>query len=72
MVADQIIQQLCVTAGSIMEDASVAAVSQLAATADKRYAHLLALRQAGEDIAALLAAAEVLMRRRESESDFPE
>lgn len=72
MVIDQIIQQLCVTAGSIMEDASVAAVTRPPANAEDRRSSFVALKRAGKDIAALLVAAEVLARRCEGKSKSAE
>ena len=65
-MADQLSQciaRLCVTAGMLMEDLSPDAVSSLSSDQADRSAKLGKLRQAGTDIAELLATAEVLDRR---------
>lgn len=56
----QLIQRLCVLAGTIMEDASVDAVSIVSSHLVERGERLTRLHQAGSDIAALLAAAAVI------------
>ena len=58
----RLIARLCVTAGMLMEDVSTAAVSTISSTQSVREKQIEDLRQAGADIAALLAAAEVLHR----------
>jgi hypothetical protein len=58
----ELIQLLCTEAGMIMEDASCDAVSTLPAAPDERGKHIAQLHQAGRDVAALLAAAEVVER----------
>jgi hypothetical protein len=62
-VETQLIAALCLAAGQIMEDASVTCAQVLPDQGSRRSARIRRLRQAGEDIAALLAAAEVLDRR---------
>lgn len=57
-----VIAHLCLTAGALMEDTSVELARVLPAQ-DERQAHLHRLRQTADDIAALIAAAEVLNRR---------
>ena len=54
--------RLCVTAGTLMEDHSPEAVSALNDHPEERSRKLAELRRVGADIAALLAAAEVLNR----------
>ena len=54
--------RLCVTAGMLMEDHCPEAVSALHAHPEERSRKLAELRRVGADIAALLAAAEVLNR----------
>ena len=54
---------LCVTAGMLMEDIIPNAIGRLTSDVAERGKKLADLRQAGADIAALLAAAEVLHRR---------
>ena len=58
-----IIQSLCVTAGTIMEDASVDAVSTQPKEASTRSDRVRALAVAGHEIYFLLAAAEIMARR---------
>ena len=53
-----LIERLCVTAGMIMEDASVSAIS----AGDGQHERVVALLQASEMIGALARAAEVLER----------
>jgi hypothetical protein len=60
---EDLVQQLCVEAGRLMEDTSVAAALAAPALPIEINARLARLRQAAEDIAALTAAAEVLNRR---------
>jgi hypothetical protein len=62
-VATQLVVELCLAAGLILEDASVACAQVLPKRGPGRRARVQSLRQAGEDIAALLSAAEVLNRR---------
>ena len=57
------IQQLCVVAGMLMEDVSSDAISSPSSGPRQRRKKLAELRQAGADISALVAAAEVLDRR---------
>ena len=57
------IARLCVTAGMLMEDITPDAIGRLTSDVAERGTKLADLRQAGADIAALLAAAEVLHRR---------
>jgi hypothetical protein len=59
----EIVQELCVRAGMIMEDASVAAVSRMSADPVVRRATITELRVAAADIHALIAAADFLERR---------
>jgi hypothetical protein len=61
-VAD-LVQQLCVRAGVLMEDFSVDAVSILPRASSDGEAMLVRLKSATSDMAALVAAAEVLERR---------
>ena len=58
-----LVQQLCVRAGMLMEDFSVDAVSILPTVTADRAAMLARLMSATGDVAALVAAAEVLERR---------
>lgn len=58
MELDDLIDQLCVMAGIIMEDASVGAVSN----GDDRGARVTALVRASETIASLVKAASALLR----------
>jgi hypothetical protein len=60
---EDLIQQLCLEAGRLMEDSSVEAAHAAPALPIEINARLARLRQAAEDIAALAAAAEVLNRR---------
>lgn len=57
------IARLCVTAGMLMEDISPDAIGRLTSDEAERGMKLAELREASADIAALLAAAEVLHRR---------
>ena len=57
------IASLCVTAGMLMEDIIPDAIGRLTSDEAERGTKLADLRQASDDIAALLAAAEVLHRR---------
>ena len=57
------IASLCVTAGMLMEDITPDAISSLPSDLAERGTKLADMRQASADIAALLAAAEVLHRR---------
>ena len=57
------IARLCVTAGMLMEDIIPEAISTQTSDLAERGAKLAVLHQASADIAALLAAAEVLHRR---------
>ena len=61
--AADLVQQLCVRAGMLMEDFSVDAVSILPRLPGDRAAILAKLTSATRDMAALVAAAEVLERR---------
>ena len=54
---------LCLEAGGIMEDESVALALTLPTSATSIAKRLEAARTAGDDIAALIAAAQVLLRR---------
>ena len=58
MDVEDLIERLCVTAGAIMEDASVSAIS----AGDGQHERVVALLQASEMIGALARAAEVLER----------
>lgn len=58
-----LIQHLCVEAGRIMEDESPELALNLPASQSAIATRLEAMSQAGSDIAALAAAAEVLLRR---------
>ena len=58
MDVEDLIERLCVTAGAIMEDASVSAISD----GDGQHERVVALLQASEMIGALARAAEVLER----------
>jgi hypothetical protein len=57
------IARLCVTAGMLMDDITPDAIGRLTLDVAERGTKLADLRQVGADIAALLAAAEVLHRR---------
>ena len=57
------IARLCVTAGMLMEDIIPEAISTQTSDLVERGTKLAELHQASADIAALLAAAEVLHRR---------
>jgi hypothetical protein len=59
----EMIQQLCVAAGMIMEDASSQAVQLARGTRRERNLHIEALTHASADAAALLLAADALNRR---------
>ena len=58
----EIIDRLCLLAGMIMEDVSLHAISKAAGNDGERRKRLASLKQAGADIGALLAAAEVVER----------
>lgn len=58
-----LIASLCLEAGRIMEDESVALALSLPTLTSSIAEHLAAARQAGDDIAMLAAAAQVLLRR---------
>lgn len=60
-----LIASLCLEAGRIMEDESPGFALKLPESTTKIAARLQCARQAGEDIAALVAAAQVLLRRGE-------
>ncbi len=60
MEVDDIIDQLCVMAGIIMEDASVGGVS----SSDDRGARVTALVRASETIESLVKAASALLHER--------
>ena len=64
----EVIASLCLEAGRIMEDESTDLALTLPASAASIAARLATARQAGEDIAALAAAAQVLLRRRKARS----
>ena len=59
---------LCLEAGRIMEDESPALALTLPESTTEIAVQLATARQAGEDIAALAAAAQVLLRRAETRS----
>lgn len=59
----EIITQLHLEAGRIMEDTTDSIASTLPADDEARSARLCEAREAGDDIQALLAAAQVLHRR---------
>ena len=59
----ELIASLCLEAGRIMEDDSVDLALTLPGAPSEVEARLAATRQAGEDIATLAAAAQVLWRR---------
>jgi hypothetical protein len=59
----EIINQLRLEAGRIMEDTSGQVAMILPADSDKIAVHLNAVREAADDIQSLLAAAQVLHRR---------
>lgn len=61
--ARHLIQLLCLEAGRIMEDDSVDLALTLPVAQSEVEPRLAATRQAGEDIAALAAAAQVIRRR---------
>lgn len=61
--ASELITALCLEAGRIMEDESPALAMSLPNVASEVAARLAAIRRAGEDIVALAAAAEVIIRR---------
>ena len=63
-----LIASLCLEAGRIMEDESPALALRLPASATLSAGRLTSALQAGEDIAALAAAAQVLLRRGETGS----
>lgn len=58
-----LIAQLCLKAGRIMEDQSPNLALVLPETTEGIALRIAAVRRAGEDIAALAAAAEVIARR---------
>jgi hypothetical protein len=58
-----LVQRLCLEAGRIMEDESPALAMSLATDGHRLAAKLARARRAGEDIAALITAAEVIVRR---------
>jgi hypothetical protein len=60
---EDLAQQLCVRAGMLMEDFSGDAVSLAPKRTGERAARIEALKLATSDMAALVAAAEVLERR---------
>lgn len=62
----KVIASLCLEAGRIMEDESTDLALTLPASAASIAVRLATARQAGEDIAALAAAAQVLLRRRKA------
>lgn len=57
-----LIQRLCVAAGTIMEDANVEAVSLVSTDPAERQQRLKRLQQASAEIAALISAAAALDR----------
>lgn len=57
-----LIQRLCVAAGTIMEDANVEAVSLVSVNRAERQQRLKRLQQASADMAALISAAAALDR----------
>lgn len=59
----ELIAHLCLEAGRIMEDVSTTMAMRLPETTDGIDARITRVRQAGEDIATLAMAAEVLARR---------
>lgn len=59
----ELVQRLCLEAGRIMEDESPALAMAQPTSSDRLAARLIRAREAGEDIAALVAAAEVIARR---------
>lgn len=59
----EVIASLCLEAGRIMEDESTGLALTLPASAALIAVRLATARQAGEDIATLVAAAQVLLRR---------
>lgn len=64
----ELIASLCLEAGRIMEDESPALALTLPASTKDIARRVANARQAGEDIAALAAAAQVLLRRGETGS----
>lgn len=62
-----LVQRLCLEAGRIMEEESPALAMALPRLGDDIAARLACARQAGEDIAALMAAAEVFAKRADAE-----
>ena len=68
--ADRIIEQLCLTAGQLMEDSSVAAAMRMPTLPHARRSRIQQLHAAGRDIYLLVAAAEVMFSRsRREEQD---
>ena len=63
-----VIAGLCLEAGRIMENGSPELALTLPESTKRIAQRLTAARQAGEDIAALAAAAQVLLRRRKARS----
>ena len=63
-----LVAALCLEAGRIMEDESVALALTLPTSSASIAQRLEAAREAGNDIAALIAAAQVLLRRGEPSS----
>ena len=63
-----LIASLCLEAGRIMEDESPALALRLPGSTTLTAERVERARQAGEDIAALAAAAQVLLRRGETTS----
>lgn len=64
-----LVQLLCLEAGRIMEDDSVDVALTLPGAPSEVEARLAAIRHAGEDIATLAAAAQVLWRRADRSQD---
>ncbi|MDP3676490.1 MAG: hypothetical protein Q8R44_15560 [Novosphingobium sp.] len=64
----ELIASLCLEAGRIMEDESPALALTLPGSTTGIAVQLATARQAGEDIATLAAAAQVLLRRGETVS----
>ena len=58
-----LVQRLCLEAGRIMEDESPTLAMSLPRSGDGIAARMACIRKAGEDIAALIGAAEVIARR---------
>ena len=63
ITARQIIEHLCLAAGQLMEDNSIAAALSMPTASEERQLRVQQLQVAGRDIHFLVGAAEVMLRR---------